>query len=190
MDVEKIHRRTLPDEPTVWIDCILDKQPNMDQREIFTQMAIKAWDVQIGRADKFFNSLSDESFSKEIAPGKNRIVYLLGHLIAVNDGMHALFGIGERAYAHLDEAFVKRPDRSGLSVPDVATLRQDWKRSNEQLSSLFASMTPEDWFSRHTSMTDEDLAKEPTRNKLSVLLNRTSHVAYHLGQLVLAIEKE
>jgi hypothetical protein len=30
------------------------------------------------------------------------------------------------------------------------------------------------------------LAKEPTRNKLSVLLNRTSHVAYHLGQLILA----
>lgn len=149
-------------------------------------MAIKAWDVQIGRTDKFFNSLGDESFSKEIAPGKNRIVYLLGHLIAVNDGMHALFGMGERSYAHLDEAFVKTPDRSGSAVPDVSTLRQDWKKSNEQLSALFARMTSADWFGKHTSMTEDDLIKEPTRNKLSVLLNRTSHVAYHLGQLVLA----
>jgi hypothetical protein len=35
-------------------------------------------------------------------------------------------------------------------------------------------------------MTDEDFAKNPARNKLSVLLNRTSHVAYHLGQMLLA----
>jgi len=34
-------------------------------------------------------------------------------------------------------------------------------------------------------MTDEDLAKDPGRNKLSVLINRTNHMAYHIGQLVL-----
>jgi hypothetical protein len=158
----------------------------MDQKETFIQMAIKAWDIQIGRADKFFNGLNDETFLKEIAPGKNRIVYLLGHLIAVNDGMHALFGMSERSYTHLDEPFVKSPDRSGLPVPDVSTLKQDWKRCNELLSALFARMTAEDWLGKHTAMTEEDLAKEPTRNKLSVLLNRTSHVAYHLGQLILA----
>lgn len=153
--------------------------------EIFIGMAIKAWDIQIGRANKFFDALDDQSFEKEIAPGKNRIVYLLGHLIAVNDGMIRLFGLGERSYAHLDDPFLKNPDRSDLDTPDVATLRKDWKKSNEQLSSFFARMKPEDWFARHTAMTDEDLVKEPTRNKLSVLLNRTSHVAYHLGQLAL-----
>ena len=157
----------------------------MQQNQIFIQMAIKAWDIQIGRADKFFTALDDESLSKEIAPGKNTIIYLLGHLIAVNDNMNALFGMSERSYAHLDEAFVNNPDRSGLPLPDAATLRQDWKRSNEQLSALFARMTPVDWFARHTAMTDEDLVKEPGRNKLSVLLTRISHVAYHLGQMVL-----
>jgi hypothetical protein len=34
-------------------------------------------------------------------------------------------------------------------------------------------------------MTEEDFEKEPGRNKLSVLINRTNHMAYHLGQLVL-----
>jgi hypothetical protein len=153
--------------------------------EIFIGMAIKAWDIQISRADKFFNSLDNKAYLKEIAPGKNRIVYLLGHLIAVNDGMIALFSLGERSYAHLDEAFVKNPDKSELPTADVGTLREYWKRSNEQLSAHFAKMTPEDWFSKHTSMTADDLVKEPTRNKLSVLLNRTNHVAYHLGQLAL-----
>ena len=46
-------------------------------------------------------------------------------------------------------------------------------------------MMPDDWFSRHTAMTDEDFEKEPGRNKLSVVINRTNHMAYHLGQLVL-----
>ena len=158
----------------------------MEQKQVFIQMAIKAWEIQIDRTNKFINALDDESLYKEIAPGKNRIIYLLGHLIAVNDSMNALFGMSERAYTHFDEPFVKNPDRSDRPIPDVSSLREDWKRSNEQLSSLFARMTTEDWLSKHTSMTEEDLIKEPTRNKLSVLLNRTNHVAYHLGQLVLA----
>ncbi len=158
----------------------------MEQSAIFIEMAIKAWNVQISRADKFFDSLADADFEKEIAPGKNRVIYLLGHLVAVNDGMISLFGLGDRGFAKYDDVFVKNPDRSIASLPEGKTLRDEWKRSNAQLSSLFSKMTPADWFGRHNSMTDEDLKKEPSRNKLSVLLNRTSHVAYHLGQLVLA----
>lgn len=153
--------------------------------EILVGTAIKAWEIQIGRADKFFNNLKDEDFFMEIAPGKNRIVYLLGHLIAVNDRMIALLSLGERSYAHLDDPFVKNPDRPDLALKDVADLREQWKKSNKQLSSLFARLTPDEWLDKHTAMTAEDLAKEPTRNKLAVLLNRTSHVAYHLGQLAL-----
>lgn len=153
--------------------------------EIFITMAIKAWDTQITRTSRYLDSVGDEAFDHEIAPGKNRISYLLGHLIAVNDRMIELFEMGERSYAHLDDVFVKNPDRSGLPAPDAATLRRQWNEQNKQLSSIFEKMTSEQWFGRHTSMTDEDLAKEPSRNKLSVLLNRTSHVAYHLGQMVL-----
>jgi hypothetical protein len=71
-------------------------------------------------------------------------------------------------------------------MPDSAELRDQWKKSNQELSDHFRSMSADDWFSRHTAMTDEDFSKEPSRNKLSVLLNRTGHVAYHLGQLMLA----
>lgn len=148
-------------------------------------MALNAWEMQISRTTKFLDGLDDNGLMKEIAPGKNRIVYLLGHLIAVNDGMLGLLGAGERSYAHLDEAFIKNPDRAGLPTPDAAELRKDWEKSNAQLSAVFKAMSPEQWFARHTAMTDEDYAQNPTRNKLSVLLNRTGHVAYHLGQMVL-----
>lgn len=157
----------------------------MDQTEIFVQTALKAWSIQLKRADAFFDTVSDEGLQQEIAPGKNRIIYLLGHLIAVNDSMTALFGLGERSFEHLDEAFVKNPDKSGLPMPDAATLREDWRKAKSILTANFASLSPAAWMAKHTAMTDEDFIKEPSRNKLSVLLNRTNHMAYHIGQLML-----
>ena len=38
-------------------------------------------------------------------------------------------------------------------------------------------MEPEAWFARHESMTDADFEKDPTRNKLAVLVNRTNHLS-------------
>jgi hypothetical protein len=45
-------------------------------------------------------------------------------------------------------------------------------------------MTAEQWLEKHTSVSDEDFAKEPHRNKLSVLISRTNHLANHIGQLL------
>lgn len=161
----------------------------MSNQDLFIEMALKAWNIQVSRTTKFIDSISDDAFDRAIAPGKNRIRYILGHLIAVNDGMITLFDKGNRSYASYDVPFVKNADGAEVNAVDIKTLRRDWTQSNQQLSSIFASMSSADWFARHTAMTDEDLLKEPSRNKLSVLLNRTSHVAYHLGQLVLVKEK-
>lgn len=157
----------------------------IDQRQTFIQMVMKQWNIHVNRLDKVFDSLSDEALQLEIAPGKNRVIYLLGHLVASNDTMVKLFDVGERKYAFLDEAFLNNPDKSGLPMPEVAELRKIWKDSNVELTAYFAKMTPDNWFSRHTAMTDEDFEKEPGRNKLSVLINRTNHMAYHWGQLAL-----
>jgi hypothetical protein len=61
-----------------------------------------------------------------------------------------------------------------------------WAQVNGSLSDKFGRLTPQDWLQRHMAMSDEDYAKDPTRNRLSVLLSRTNHISYHLGQLVLA----
>ena len=154
------------------------------QQEAIVQMALKAWNIQVDRTTKLINALSDEQITEEIMPGKNTTAYLIGHLVAANDSMIGLFGLGERQYAHFDEPYLKTPDKSGQAINSVPELREAWKHSNEILSSYFAEMTAEEWLSKHTAMTDEDFAKEPGRNKMSVLLNRTGHVAYHLGQMV------
>lgn len=155
----------------------------MEQQQIFIQVALHAWNMQVNRAGQFIALLSDEDFLKEIAPGKNRAIYVIGHLVAIHDAMNTILGLGERAHSELDEAFVKNPDKSGFDMQSVSMLKQLWNEVHENLNSRLKQVKPDDWFSRHASMSDEEFIKEPSRNKLSVLLNRTNHLAYHLGQL-------
>jgi DinB superfamily len=157
----------------------------MEQQQIFVKMALLAWENYIKRFDSLVNSLSDEDLQKETAPGKNTGAYLLGHLTAINDTMISIFGVGERLYRNLDQAFVENPDKTGLSMPPVSELRNCWNNLNQKLNAYFGALTPEEWFQKHTLMTDEDLIREPYRNKLSVLVNRTNHLAWHYGQLLL-----
>jgi hypothetical protein len=42
------------------------------------------------------------------------------------------------------------------------------------------------WAAKHAVVSEADFAKNPLRNRFAVLLSRTSHIAYHLGQAVLA----
>ena len=82
----------------------------MNQQELFVFMVMSAWNSHVKRTDLLFESLTDEQMMQPVAPGKNRVVYLAGHLAAVNDGMIKLLGIGERLYPQLDDAFINNPD--------------------------------------------------------------------------------
>jgi hypothetical protein len=160
----------------------------MEQSKILVDMALKAWNQQISRAEKFFDAQSDDDLAKEVAPGKNRIGYLYGHLTASNDTMNTLFGFGPRIYPSFDDIFSRNPDKA-LPHPPASDIRKAWKETHDALNKNFQNLSVDAWLDKHTAMTAEDLAKEPTRNKLSVLISRTNHVAYHLGQLVL-VKKE
>jgi len=147
-------------------------------------MALKAWNQQISRADKFFETQSDDDLQKEVAPGKNRISYLMGHLASSNDTMMTLFGFGPKLFPSFEEIFSKNPDRA-MPQPPASEIRKGWKEVHAALAKHFETLSVDAWLDKHTAMTVEDLAKEPTRNKLSVLISRTNHVAYHMGQLIL-----
>lgn len=155
----------------------------MDQQQLFIKMALTAWEQSVTRTDKLFSELSDEQLAAEVAPGRNSGIYLLGHLTAVSDYLFTLFGIGERLYPQLEEVFLKNADKSGLPKPSVTELRAYWKAVNDKLLPALAAITEDSWFERHTAVTPEDFIKEPQRNKLNVLLNRTNHQEYHRGQI-------
>jgi uncharacterized damage-inducible protein DinB len=147
------------------------------------QQAINAWAAQNKTVTNFFNKHDDAAYMNEIAPGKNRAIYLLGHLIAVNDGMQQLFMLGDRLFSQYDAIFIKAADKTVADLPSIQTLKENWERLNDTLSNHFSKMTTEEWMARHASVSEEDFAKEPLRNKLNVLLGRTNHQSYHMGQL-------
>ncbi len=162
----------------------------MTSETIFIKMVLDAWHTQIKRTDELFNSLSDEQLMKEIAPGRNRGIYLLGHLAAVHDRILPLLGLGNPLYPELWEPFVERPDKEVTELPATQTLRDYWKEINSNLAGNISTLSSETWFQKHTAVPVEDFAKEPYRNKLNIIINRTSHLANHLGQLLLLKAKD
>jgi hypothetical protein len=99
--------------------------------------------------------------------------------------MLRLLGLGDKLYPELYETFIKSPDKSVDKIPTAQELRAYWKNSNEVLAQRFGSLQPEEWFQKHTAVSAEDFVKEPHRNKLNVMLTRTCHLSYHLGQFIL-----
>lgn len=152
-------------------------------KQLFLKMALDAWRTQVDRTNKLVNSLSDEELQREVAPSRNTGVYLLGHLTAIHDALFSLMRFGERRYTAYDEIFVDSPDNSGLTKPSPNELRTAWNDVNEKLDTYFDELTEEEWFERHAAISETDFEKEPHRNRLNVVLNRTSHLANHLGQL-------
>lgn len=152
---------------------------------LFVKMTLDRWYASIANCDTVINSLTDEALQKEIAPGKNRGIYLLGHLIAVHDDLLILLDMGEKLYPELNGPFIKSPDKAVQQLPSVSDLRTFWVKQSEAIKQKFDNLTPEEWFEKHTAVNTEDFEKEPHRNKLNIVVTRTSHLQYHLGQLQL-----
>lgn len=155
----------------------------VEQQSSAIQQVISAWQVHNRRLNTILEKLSDEDLYNEVAPGRNRGTYLLGHLIASNDSMVKLFGLGDRLYPQYDDLFLANPDNRDASYPSAATLKADWNNLNTFLEKHFAALTADAWYAKHTAVNEADFAANPQRNKLNVLINRTNHQAYHLGQL-------
>lgn len=157
--------------------------------ELVVKIALKSWDFEYNRFKKLLDKISNEQLLKEVAPGKNTGIYLLGHLTAVTDAMRPMFGLGTALFPELGLPFISTPDKAGLEFPEPDALRHMWAQVMEKANADFHNMPAEDWFKRHNSMTDEDFVKEPHRNRFSVLMSRTIHQGYHAGQVALLVEK-
>ena len=151
--------------------------------QIIIKMILDSWYSSVSRADALFEKLTDEEMLKEVAPNRNRGIYLIGHLAAVHDMMLPLLNFGEPQYPALKASFIRTPDNPKEQPFPVAQLRQYWKTINSELQKHFDTLTPDQWLKKHNSISAEDFANEPHRNKLNVVLSRTNHMNYHLGQL-------
>jgi hypothetical protein len=86
-------------------------------------------------------------------------------------------------HPELDNGFFDNPDRAKPQNISPADLKPALSEVNAMLTTAFENLSPEEWLQKHESVSLNDFAKEPLRNRLAVLLSRTNHVSFHLGQV-------
>ncbi len=156
----------------------------IDER-LFVKMALDAWAAQLNGTDDLIGQLTDEELMHEVSPLRNRGIYLLGHLAAEHDLMLPLLRFQAPMFPELKPVFIDAPDKAITTLPTLQQLRAYWKMVNDTLMGHIAQLPADEWFTRHANISQEDFPKEPHRNRLNVLLSRTTHLAHHRGQLVL-----
>ena len=158
----------------------------MTNEEILRVTVLNSWKLAINRFSKTLSELSDEQLQQQVAPERNRVFYLLGHLTAMHDRMFPLLGLGDRLHPELDKPYIANPDRVVADPLSASELRRVWSEVNNKLTTAFEGFTLEDWLQKHTTVSDGDFVKDPTRNRLAIVMSRTSHVSSHFGQAILA----
>ncbi|MFA6083570.1 DinB family protein [Mucilaginibacter sp.] len=158
------------------------------QTSLVINQVINYWESSNKTITEFYNKHADEVYAKEVAPGRNRATYLLAHIIAINDSMMLLFGLGNKLFPELTP-LADQPEKAVDFTLDIQKLRGQWDTLNKTLGGYFHEMSTDLWLDRHNSVTPEDFAKDATRNKLNVLINRTGHQNHHRGQLMFLNER-
>ncbi|MBK8614680.1 MAG: DinB family protein [Flavobacteriales bacterium] len=159
--------------------------PMNDQQALFVRMTLDAWTERVNATGALLDKLSDEEMMQEVAPARNRGIYLMGHLIVVHDMMLPLLRFQEPLHPELKLAFLEEADNAASTMPSVQQLREHWKSVHRTLIGHMQQLPDNEWFTRHGSISEEDFANEPHRNRLNLVLNRTGHLSYHRGQLAL-----
>jgi hypothetical protein len=147
---------------------------------------LRSWKSNVDRIGKFFGALSPKQLEQEVASGRNRLIYLWGHIAAVNDGLVPLLGLGPRLFPEMEAVFITNPDKALIAIYFAKELKDAWNQVNEKLLAVFIDWSPADWLARHTAVSEEEFRREPHRNCYAAMLSRNVHIAYHFGQSILA----
>jgi hypothetical protein len=143
--------------------------------ELLLRSVVASWKLTINRLDAKFKSFNEEQLQKPIAPDRNRVIYLFGHLTGTHDRMLPLLGIGKSLYPELYSVYGANPDRALPDPLSASDLKKAWSEVNAAATFGIEHFSVEDWLEKHAAVSDEDFAKDRTRNRLSVVLNRTNH---------------
>jgi hypothetical protein len=119
----------------------MEEQIKMTNDEILSITVVNSWKLVIDRFDKVLEDFTDDPLGQPVAPDKNRLFYLLGHLTAVHDRMLPMLGLGERFHPELEDAYIRNLERV-LGDPLPATeLRRAWSEVNDNLTAVFEQFT-------------------------------------------------
>lgn len=162
----------------------LQHLPSYMHEKLIIDQCLRAWEQRVAQATKLLDALSEWAMDTEVAPGRNKVVYIIGHLLVVHDKLVEGMEFGERSFAHLDSLFLdaQQPD---AVYPETAWIKENWTALHQFLNQKLSEMTVAEWLSKHIYVSAEEFATQPERNKLNLLISRTNHLSSHNGQLAL-----
>jgi hypothetical protein len=140
------------------------KRVPMTSHELPVKVAINSWRLVVERADEIFSRLTEDQPLREVAPGKNRVIYLWGHLIAVHDRMFSILGLRPRLHLELDAVFIDNPDRAVSEKPSAGQLKQYWHEVNEKSIGCLAESNKSPVLPSRTGDVGSQIAS-PTRGR-------------------------
>jgi hypothetical protein len=154
----------------------MGEQIKMTNDKILAVTVGDSWKLAIKRFDKMLGNFTDEQLQQQVAPGKNRVFYLVGHLTAVHDRMLPMLGLGERLHPELDDAYITNRDGL-LGDPLSATeLRRTWTEVNDKLTAAFERFTLRDWLEKHASVSDAEVPRMSMPSRKSSVWAKASVV--------------
>jgi hypothetical protein len=162
------------------------KDEKATNEALLIESALRVWRLNETRLSRVYPPLSEADLQREVFPGRNRLIYVWGHVTAVNDAMLPLLKIGPALFPELEQMFLSNPDRAVAPIFSGELIKEASARIQQALWSSFVQWTPSEWLEPHAASSHGHLSADPTRNRFNVVVNRTAHMAYHLGQAVLA----
>jgi hypothetical protein len=156
----------------------------MQNEKLIFNILLDQWDGKVKQLTTLFQQLGENSGTTEVYPGKNKVIYLLGHLTAASDAMLEALDISDRRHTQFDRIFFA-PQMPGTVYPEYSVLLNNWIGVNAVLTDAMKEFSPEHWLTKHAYVNAEDFDLQPNRNKFNILVTRIAHLNNHYGQLVL-----
>jgi hypothetical protein len=153
---------------------------NLKAYELYKQWKITAWWIS-----ETLKSLSDEDLKKEISPGRNHGVWILGHLIQSEDELSKYLGKGDYLFPENEKLFGQKnkpgPVSSYLGIP---VLRTQWEAVAGKNDKILSELTDAEWDEPH-ALIEGSIDEDYFKTKGGCVMNWILHQTYHIGQLVL-----
>ncbi len=138
-------------------------------------------------ADWIIRSLSDDELKKEISPGKNHGIWLLGHLITCEDDFALFMGKGEITYSLYHDLFAEETVLQPVeNYPPISEMREKWKEMLAKNRKIYDELKDEELEENHAQRKGED---DFCKTKEDVTVHWQLHLMYHAGQLSVLIPK-
>jgi hypothetical protein len=156
----------------------------METHQFMIDQLLDQWENKIRETTDLFEAIGEGMAMEPVAPGKNRVIYLLGHLIVVHDLLFEALELGSRSFSNYDQLFLT-PQHVSNIYPPYELLLQQWTSLNSKLTARLRQLSINEWHSKHHYISEADFVVQPKRNKFNIFISRNSHLFHHAGQLAL-----